>query len=238
MIGDDQTREILLVAMVVSGAAFETERQLQARLVTLSELFGAVGPEVRIRREMPVGTCIPDLLLVSFDRVPAQSILRLRWSYPHAHVVAELRRVPHLRRDTLVARMFDRRPRIDRLLDELIDAGALIAPTADTVRLSEELLTLRMEVIAVEAKLSRWSEALEQAVSYRAFADRSLVAMDADRVTEDSPKMTEAFSRAGIGLAVVDNAGGQLVHRGRTRRRSTPQKDYVCFSDRDAREHR
>jgi hypothetical protein len=131
--------------------------------------------------------------------------------------------------------MFDRRPRIDRLLDELIDAGALIAPTVDTVRLSEDLRTLRMEVIAVEAKLSRWNEALDQAVSYRAFADRSLVAMDADRIDEASPRMTEAFNRAGIGLVVVDNDGGQLVHRGRTQRRSTPQKDYVCFSALGAR---
>ena len=215
--------------------AFETERQLQAALVEHASVLGIQGAEVRARREMPMGSVIPDLVLVSFDRVPAQSILRVRWSYPHAYVVAELRRVAHLRRETLVQRMFERRERVDRLLDELIRAGALEETANGSVRLSTELRSLRTQIVAVEAKLSRWNEALRQAVSYGAFADRSFVAMDAGRIDGGRDEVTDAFRRAGIGLVLVDGNGARRIHGGRKNMRVTPGKDYLRFSSMSAR---
>jgi hypothetical protein len=214
--------------------AFETERQLQAVLGTHAALLGVSGPNVRLRREMPVGTVIPDLVLVSFDRVPAQSILRLRWSYPHAHVVAELRRFPHLRRDTIAERMFDRRSRVDRLLDELIDVGALEVTATESIRLSDELRSMRTQIVAVEAKLSRWTEALDQALAYNSFADRSFVAMDATRI-DGSPRVADAFKRVGIGLILVDLNGARCVHAGREDTRVTAGKEYLRFSALGAR---
>lgn len=215
--------------------AFGTERQLQAVLADHASLLGAEGVEVRVRREMPMGSVIPDLVLVSFDRVPARSILRLRWSYSHAFVVAELRRVALLRRETLAARMFDRQERVNRFLDELIDAGALEAVSDRSVRLSPELRSLRARVVAVEAKLSRWTEALEQAVSYRRFSDRSYVAMDAGRVDAECSDLSNAFRRAGIGLLLLDGANARRVHAAREDQRPTAGKEYVRFSSLGAR---
>ncbi len=177
-----------------------------------------------------MGSVIPDLVLVSFDRIPAQGILRVRWSYPHAYVVAELRRVAHLHRDTLARRLFDRRERIDRLLDELVDAGVLEETANGCVRLSPELRLMRTQVVAVEAKLTRWTDALEQASTYTTFADRSFVAMDAGRIDPHRSEITDAFRRAGIGLVLVDSVGARRIHSGRKNDRVTPGKDYVRFS--------
>lgn len=133
--------------------------------------------------------------------------------------------------------MFERRERVDRLLDELIGAGALEETANGSVRLSPELRSLRTQVVAVEAKLSRWNEALEQAVSYGAFADRSFVAMDAGRIDGSRHDVTEAFRRAGIGLVLVDGDGARCIHPGRKNARVTPGKDYLRFSSLSTRNH-
>lgn len=210
--------------------AFETERELQAVLADHASVLGVHGAQIRTRREMPMGASIPDLMLVSFDRIPAQSIVRVRWSYPHAFVISELRRVAILHRDTITRRMFERRERVDRLIDELIDAGALEETTSGSVRLAAELRSLDSQVVAVEAKLSRWTDALEQAISYAPFADRSIVAMDAGRIDVGRADLTQAFRRAGIGLVLVGSEGARCVHKGRRNDRATPGKDYVRLS--------
>lgn len=58
-------------------------------------------------------------------------------------------------------------------------------------------------LIAIEAKLTRWVDALEQALAYRQFADRVYVALPADRVIQ--PLRARAmFERAGVGLLSVN----------------------------------
>jgi hypothetical protein len=58
-------------------------------------------------------------------------------------------------------------------------------------------------LIAIEAKLTRWLDALEQASVYRQFADRVYVALPADCV-QPAMRARAMFERAGVGLLSVN----------------------------------
>lgn len=183
-----------------------------------------------LRREMPVGRRIPDFVFVSYSVPPPEPLFRLRWTYRHASVVAELRRTTSLRRDTLADRLFERRSSLDRLLKDLCAVGAVHESEGGGVRLSAEIQALDTQVTAIEAKLFRWTEALAQAASYRAFADRVIVAMDAQRVNGSAPIITKACRAAGVGVVMVTEATATYVHAGRRQLARTAQREYVCLS--------
>src|ERR1044071_3845663 len=84
-----------------------------------------LGTDARIRREMPVGGCIPDIVIVSFEITPPSHLWPRSWSYRHASLVAELRRVRSIRREALAQRMFEPETRIERLIVDLTRTGAL-----------------------------------------------------------------------------------------------------------------
>ncbi len=63
------------------------------------------------------------------------------------------------------------------------------------------------ELYAVEAKLSRWKEALAQAEDTKKFADYSYVAMDAEFANEKKNAIISHFTEKNIGLVLVDKDG-------------------------------
>ena len=58
-------------------------------------------------------------------------------------------------------------------------------------------------LIAIEAKLTKWLDALEQARAYRQFADQVYVALPADRV-QPALKARVMFERNSVGLLSVN----------------------------------
>ena len=65
-------------------------------------------------------------------------------------------------------------------------------------------------LIAIEAKLTRWLDALEQAYEYRRFADRVFVALPADCIAP-ALRARPMFERAGIGLLAVNGCIRQEI---------------------------
>jgi hypothetical protein len=59
-----------------------------------------------------------------------------------------------------------------------------------------------VEIIAIEAKLTRWKKALNQAVSYLRFADESYVVLPQSHARK-AIEAREDFRAAGVGLWVV-----------------------------------
>ena len=57
----------------------------------------------------------------------------------------------------------------------------------------------RAKLIAIEMKMTRWREALEQAIRYMSFADEAYVVLDGDQV-EYTDEMRRAFELAAPGL--------------------------------------
>lgn len=217
-------------AVTPRTGVFSSERELQLKLANCLRPFAEDAREIRVRREMPVGSCIPDLVLVSMDSEPPTALWPTSWSYRHACVVAELRKRPALRPEMLAARLHESEERIGPVVQALLRAGAVCQSAGGALYLASEVRALRADIVAVEAKLMRWHEALEQALSYRAFADRAVVAMDAGMFSLSNEKALDAFRDAGVGLWLVNHDGAWPVIAGRRRAETSAWREYVCSS--------
>ncbi|MEB2346586.1 MAG: hypothetical protein OZ948_17815 [Deltaproteobacteria bacterium] len=219
------------------SAGFEREADLQGALAS-PEVLGAALDEIGFggfdrvlaRREVPVGGCIPDLVVVGFAGEPCLDVWPRRRTYRHAYVVSMLRRHGRLRPETIAAKAFAPLDRIRPVLDDLLASGAICQAESGAVSLSPSLAESDAEVVAVEAKLRRWREALEQASSYATFANRVLVAMDAAGAPS-TPEALAAFRERGVGLLTVRSGTVEcLVPPRRSSRRADPQWDYLVSS--------
>jgi hypothetical protein len=64
----------------------------------------------------------------------------------------------------------------------------------------------KSEIVAVEAKLTRWRDALTQAAAYRRYADRAFVLLPV-RIADVAAQHKAAFMDEGVGLLSYDAAG-------------------------------
>lgn len=212
------------------GAAakgFPTEALLQERLFREAYAIGGTG-HCWVRREMPIGGRIPDIVIVSFDQAPPTRLWPRRFSFKHAAVMAILRRRPDLKIETIAGRCFDRIERISGVVVDLLRAGTIEERRPGVLRLSSTISDLAVGVTAIEAKLTRWSKALVQAQSYMPFADRVFVALDA--AVSVSPKALSAFRSAGVGLWSTSVDGVRTLLPPRSQNTWTAEKEYVVAS--------
>jgi predicted transcriptional regulator len=163
---------------------------------SLPSLIGALrGADVRVLREANLGDIIPDLL-VGASRGPNWKAYRS--TRMEAHIMAFLEREHAMSMDQITEAMFISPADLQRALEKLAGVG-VVRCRSGTWRLSRPHRSKRFEVVAIEVKLSRWRDALCQAIEYLEFADRSYVVLDGNRVNE-TPIMREAFALHGIGL--------------------------------------
>lgn len=205
--------------MILPATPFALERHMLAPLAEgLPHLLRlADGRTVRILREPTMGLIIPDLLvgawrperpprayaattwidahvrsLVEREGVVTPDAIRTRlYLSPNAAVASETRLVRH----RLIVRVDPHG------LDAIEGLGEADIVTTPAWMLTPGAETTGLEIVAVEAKLSRWQEAVSQAESYLAFADRAYVVLDGNRVRESSA-LLDAVAAARIGLVL------------------------------------
>lgn len=88
----------------------------------------------------------------------------------------------------------------ERFLDKFLDSGLVERSSRYTYKATNWVLLEPEKIIAVEAKLSNWNEALMQALDYRIFADYCYVALDGEHWKD---KHRFIFKMRGIGLILV-----------------------------------
>lgn len=76
---------------------------------------------------------------------------------------------------------------------------------------TEWTAALPKAIVAIEAKLDRWHEALRQAIQNKIFADFSLVVVDLARLPSN-PTFLEQYSDAGVGLVGISSGSAQLEY--------------------------
>ena len=180
--------------------ARETDLQMALKDLELAPLFQ--GGVTLVRREIPLGGCIPDAVFIWFRSGRPTLQWARQLSYRQAHLLATLRRHGPLSAPRLAAIEFEGVDRIWPSCNALLRLGALEATDEGLLRVAIELDRIDVEVVAVEAKISRWRSALVQAVAYKRFSHRSFVAMDHDRAPRGEEVLGE-FRRAGVGLVAV-----------------------------------
>jgi hypothetical protein len=88
----------------------------------------------------------------------------------------------------------------------------------------------RANVVAVEAKLKNWRQALVQATRYKDFANVAFVAMDATMVPSKS-SILETFRALQVGLCAVSlNSAEWVVHPQIREHGLGHEKEYITMS--------
>jgi hypothetical protein len=178
--------------------SYRTEREMQSAID--SAAVGLWAPpgraQVFVRREVPIAGCIPDVVIIRLWNLPT-AVRPHGWSFRHAFVLWLLRRHGTLRFQTLASKMFDAPTLLAKAVADLVRGQLVTQRPSGALQLASCVARLRAEVVAVEAKLRRWREALFQGKTYQRFADRVIVAMD---TTSEANVDLSAFKEAGVGL--------------------------------------
>lgn len=193
-----------------------SEFDLEAALVeTLhsgcrSGIFG--GAELISFQQVQVGSVIPDLVLVRRLATRHSGAKLVRLTLFESWIVGELLRAGRLRESTLTRRLFTRVDDIRPALKRLTRTGVLKETRVGTYSIQTDFSS-KFEVLSVEAKLSRWRNAIEQAKRYLRFSDKSFVALPASIIARNSA-IVQACKEAGVGLISVSAHGIDLQLRG------------------------
>ncbi len=207
---------------------FQKERDLQLHLAALTAVLLEPFSVTFSRREVPLGRCIPDLIYVRLAEVPPARILPRHTSYRHSHILWLLKQHRQLRLDTLAALSYDAVERMRPLVADLIKAGSVIEADSH-LRLAPVLASMACEVVAVEAKMKDWRQALVQAEGYQEFADRVFVAMDPAGIPT-APEIIQIFRERTIGLCSIGQEVKWIVYPGLHRCPLGPNHEYLLAS--------
>lgn len=153
---------------------------------------------------LTVGSGDPDLLIASYK----PDVVKLRClgdlSMSHARILALVRDGAGADWSSLVVGSGLPKREVESLVEGFHDIGA-IRSKGRGFQLRAAWASILPETLAVEAKVSKWREALRQAIRNQAFTHRSYVALPAKlakKVYEDPD-----FEFFGIGLLGVDESG-------------------------------
>ena len=186
----------------------------------LPGVFGTPGLLTSAFSEVSVGSVIPDFVVV--QRGGRETGRRQHLSNFDTAILAELlngrRQV-----STVAKRLWSEEGAIRTRLERLQQVGLVCEKrrgsfTPVTVPFSGT------HIIAVEAKLSRWTEALRQAVSYRNFADESYVALPS-RLVASHTRLQNGIRESGIGILAVSERTVRPVLKAVSRKTIT--SDYL-----------
>lgn len=157
-----------------------------------------------IGREVAVGRSVADLVcLIAQGRSRISCLPSDPLSVIESVILATLRSRGPTRIDLLEQRCgFARTALRDGALERLADWGLLELASGGRV-VARDRWTGSFALIAIEAKLTRWRDALRQAISYRRYADRSYVALPAS-LAATALDAEDAFAEAGVGLLLVN----------------------------------
>src|SRR5688572_28046943 len=195
------------------------------------------------RRELHVGAVIPDVLVTyGHRRSVDQSIKSARFTGFDSAVVAELLRAGSLHSSTISARLWSRPQTTEGSLRKLTAVGITRRTRGGAYRLMAGVIQRSAQVVAIEAKLVRWREAIEQAAAYRGFANRVYVALPAPLVNR-AVAVRKQCRRSGVGLLSVSKSRMDVVVPAPVRRPQTAEWVWVLAQTlglrrRTVRDHR
>lgn len=167
--------------------------------------------QVGVATELPVNARIVDIVLVGFSQESFQdeSVKSLNaLSQRDLDVLAAFARRKTWSPAALAAELFLDSQNLERLIEPQIRRGLVKRFKTGSLGVTGWPGILPPCMIAIEAKISRWEEALQQALRHTSFADYSLVAMDEACLRGSEVKASAACREARIGLITVRPDGG------------------------------
>ena len=198
----------------VVGIPFRLERDLVRDFErNLTELLCVKPTHVACTlREPTVGSVIPDILVGTWHR--RHTLRTSRLTFVEASVLACVQRHGPLTPSTLLATIHLSTRAADKVLSKLLMVGAVTQLANGCLAITSRQTAPWLSLLAFEAKLRRWKEALDQAKIYLRFANRAFVVLDEATTTLSAP-MSAAFVSAGVGLYLQSRTSTRLVIKAR-----------------------
>lgn len=162
-------------------------------------------------KQRPVGPVIPDLIYIRLDEAIEAPLVR-ELTAMEASIVATLLCGRPLRAETIARRLYTRVDRLAPRLRALERWGFLASVGSRAYALRVPVEPGAVRVVAIEAKLSRWREAIDQAVVYLRFANESYVALP-EAIVEDNNTLASTAAAARIGIISVGQDSASLALR-------------------------
>ena len=176
-----------------------------------------------------IGMTIPDLLFVAakngrVSRLPA----RIQLTAFDAWVVTALKRWGPLREDQIASELHSSPQRVWSALKRLRRHRIVEDVEHFAYKLNPRRLLLSAEIVAVEAKLIRWTDAITQALSYLTFANRAYVALP-KRAISASKRVAQACRDSGIGLISIGPYRTDVLIRPKRRDPLSPERVWLIW---------
>lgn len=201
---------------------FRFERDMFVSLCELlPEKIASVPSRLVHLREPSVGNVIPDLLFGEWteDLRP----LKRTFTLVEARILALLEQRDELLESEISQILHLSVPAAARAFKRIQGSGLVLQTRNGKISLDAGCFTKALFVTAVELKLRRWREALDQAINYLRFADRAYVVLDGDQIARDE-EMIKAFRESRVGLFMLRGGGLTEVVGARAQSCISPQR--------------
>ena len=197
-----------------NGFRLETEvvKVLTSRGPSTLRRPASANRQLMVFPELEVGMVIPDLVVVFRGQsLPKRSARGISLTDLDSHVLAAfLRGKPRLSCYLIARHLYSSPSRTAIALSRLHRYGILRKDGEAYFTLNVKAIPTRLHVVAIEAKLLRWRDALSQANTYKRFSNRCYVALP-KYVIARNPKIKPACKADGIGLIGVEKSALSVV---------------------------
>ena len=203
----------------------DSEADLVALLIRrIPRWLGSRRPMLRVTREVAVGGSIADVVVLV--GAPAKPVVHDPLSTEESVVLAWLRRRGPTRIDILEQRCgFGPQRLRNGALTRLKESGVVAIGRGGRVATGRPLAG-RSRLLAIEAKLTKWRPALQQACAYLKYADKAYVALPYTSTVRGRVPL-EAFKDSGVGLISVSERGLREIVAARKSRDHDWRREYV-----------
>lgn len=194
---------------VNASSAFRLEKDLVAVLLeSTSVVLDGASRLHRMLTETQVGPRIPDLLLIYSESDRQRMPLRL--TYFDCTILSAILDGQPIDAAALAERTYASVTDIDQRAVRLARLGLVTVRPDGAYALRRGVIPDDVRIVAVEAKLHRWREALSQAQAYLSFANEAYIAMPSQQIRRNVDAL-DACATAGVGVIAVDETGASLV---------------------------
>lgn len=172
---------------------------------SLKVFFSSKGYSLRLKTELNVGSSTADIVILLSKKNLSPKIPQAL-SIEESVILASLRASGTTRIDLLEKRCGCQNKELrNGVLSRIIEWDLIEIGQGGQVALTK-LWPNSFKIIALEAKLSRWRQAINQANKYQKYADQTFVVLP-ENPAQIALKNKEEFLKSGIGLLTVNSKG-------------------------------
>lgn len=180
--------------------------------------------EAQVFERRPVGSVIPDLIWIRRS-LRVKTLRTAAISGLDAAIIDAIAASPRHTDTSLSAALFTSEDRLRRRTDSLVRKRLLGRAEGGEYRLATSTGHQVASIVAVEAKLTRWRDAIDQAMTYLAFADESYVALPDSLAGASS--IRGALSQLPLGLISVGRMDSTILRKARRLTPRTPDRFWL-----------